>query len=539
MKTVYRKITACTLALALAVCALFASSFAASADLVVIEASQTQELLTLENIGAEGGNSSGGTVWPTKGSLTQTDGAYTLTSNGLAQWYNFDGISFAYKKIYFQYGNQAKLTLEGTLNAFNGKNDNAGAGIMIRSGLNPDAATVMMHIRPVWLCSTYRAKIGGESVLGSRQEMTAANIAAGYPYRFKIELQKTTVSCYYQMKGQSSWSPFGSVPMARDGDYIYIGFCQYSQDEAYTATAKFSDFFYQVWAPEGTKPGPGEEGETSNASSEAEVQLPTDPDLPAAEVSDILLRETFTDGSMTEGKAAIANPVWDIEGDAYEIVTDEAGTNRFLSLEYADAATAFFAGDRKWADYTFKTELTFTTKSAKTEKNALHFYVRHTDYDQYGYEDYTVSLTDGNTISLSQRTGTNVYYGQGPVLLQSAALPYIQFNDVTGNLDAQQRHTIEIRVFDNTITVFWDGAEVLTYVDPGNDQGNAHQDSGYEVKTTGCVGFSAEGACVDFDNLFVYKLEDPLGGEYDNRIGGSWDKARPDDWLSLYSDLPY
>lgn len=539
MKTVYKKVAACSAAFVLAVCMLLASSFVASADLVVIEEAQPQETLTLENIGSEGGMSSVGPINPSTGTLTQAGGNYTLTSNGFAQWYNFDSLAFAYKKVYFNYGNQAMLSFEGTLHAFDGRNANAGAGILIRSGLEPDASTVMMHIRPVWICSTYRARTGGEAVLGARREMTAESITSGYPFQFKIELQKTTVSCYYRMKGQNAWSFFASVPMARDGNYVYIGFCEYSQDEGYTATASFSDFSYQVWAPEGTEPGPGEEDVSGGASSEEEVVLPPDPDLPAAEISDILLRETFTDGSMTEGEAAADNPIWEIEGGAYEIVTDEAQSNRYLALEYADPSTAFFAGDRQWTDYSFKTELTFTKNSTQTEKNAVHFYVRHTDYDQYGYENYTVSLTGGNTISISQRTGTNQYNGAGTVLLASAELPYLNFNETTGNLDTDQKHAIEITALDNVITVFWDGTEVLSYTDLGNDRGNITNDSGYEVKTTGCIGFSAEGACVNLDNIFVYKLEDPLGGDYDNIIGGDWNSPRPDDWLANYSKLPY
>ena len=31
-----------------------------------------------------------------------------------------------------------------------------------------------------------------------------------------------------------------------------------------------------------------------------------------------------------------------------------------------------------------------------------------------------------------------------------------------------------------------------------------------------------------FDNIIVTKLDDPIGGDYDNFIGGNWDENIPD-----------
>lgn len=534
-----KRILALLVAVVLVVSAAFVSSLTASADLVVIESSGENESLEYINFAPNGGISGdGNSIWPTKGEFTQADGKYTITNNGFAQWYDIDGMGFAYKKVYFNYGNKAYLSFEGTLNSFTGKQANAGAGILIRSGLSDDAATVMLHIRPSEITTTYRAKTGATSSLGKSTVLGTQQISSGYPYQFKIELKKTTVYCYYKTANSSSWISYGSVPMTRDGNNVYIGFCQYSQEENYTATAVFQDFSYEIYAPEGTEPGaPEEDSNSGNTSSEEQITLPSDPNA----ASDVILRETFTDGSMIEGEEAASNPIWDIEGSAYEILTDDDFTNRWLSLEYADKLTAFFAGDRKWTDYTFKADITFTKTSLKTEKNAVHFYVRHTDYDQYGYENYTVSLVNGDTLRLSQRTGISKYYGEGDVVLYETELKYIEFDEVTGNPQTDQKHTIEITAFDNIITVKWDGVEVLSYTDNGDDvkSGLNNYGSGYEVKTTGCIGFNAEGACINLDNIYVYKLNDPLGGDYDNEIGGSWDKARPDEWLANYSKLPY
>ncbi len=522
-----------------------------SAENVVIEKSAENEVLEHANIGSEGGkNSEGGDVWPAKGELTQDGGDYTLTSNGFAQWYDFDGLGFAYKKVYFNYGKKAVLSFEGRLNSFDGNTLNAGAGLMIRSSLKPSASTTMMHIRPGHIMATYRAANGGTSTTAKPYIQTSADAIKGmYPFDFKIELQKTTVTYYYKTNNASTWTKGGSVPFEFDDNengYVYIGISVYSQLESFTCTSTWSDFYYQVEAPEGTEPGPGDGGGGA-APTEPPVVLP--PDLPIAS-DDVLLRETFTDGSMVdannpEGKETPDNPIWRLYGSGYEIAENDDQTNRYMALEFADPNTAFYAGSRDWTDYRFQMDVTFTDTTAITEKNALHLYVRHTDYPNYGYENYTVSLTsynkrvDGrdvptNCILLASRTGGSAYYGAGHVALVRVDLDYLA--------DLGTTHTIAVEAFDNTITVYWDGEEMLTYTDNGDDSKDylaGDSGIGYEIKSTGRVGFNAEGACVNIDNIFVYKLDDPLGGDYDNEIGGNWDSPRPDDFLGEFTELPY
>lgn len=546
----YKRVICCVLALVLILGVTAMSTLLASAENVVIEKSAENEVLEHKNIGEDGGKTGdGATVWPTKGELTQGNGEYTLTSNGFAQWYDFDGIGFAYKKVYFNYGKKAVLTFEARLNAFDGNVMNAGAGLMIRSSLDPDASTTMMHIRPGHIMATYRGSIGSMSTTAQPYIQTTEDAIKGmYPFDFKIELAKTTVTYYYKTNGSDSWVKGGSVPFEYDeseNGYVYIGICCQSQLESFTATSKWSNFSYQVEAPEGTKPGPGESGEAG--PTEPVIVLP--PDLPITS-EDVLLRETFTDGSLIEsgnvnGTETADNPIWRVYGTNYEILENDDQTNRYLALEFADPNTAFYAGDRHWTDYRFQMELTFTENTAITEKNAVHFYVRHTDYPNYGYENYTVSLMkytkkvngkDVETlgIQLSSRTGGAAYNGAGNVTIMRADLDYLA--------DLGTTHTIAIDAFDNTITVYWDGEEKLSYTDLGDDSKDnlaASNGTGYEVKTTGRVGFNAEGANVNIDNIYVYKLDDPLGGDYDNIIGGNWDSPRPDDFLENFDNLPY
>ncbi len=534
-----KRLIICVLAVVLVAGTVLAAALVASAENVVIEQSDGFVTLNHKNIGEMGGTSSSGTVWPSKGELKQENGEYVLTSNGYAQWFNFDGLGFAYKEVYFNYGRHAKLTFEGTLVSFDGEVAQSGAGLMLRSSLQPSAATLMMHIRPEYCMATYRRADNGESKIAQPQlHATQAAIQAMLPISFKIELQAGTATYYYKAAGTDAWSKAYSVPFEYNGETVFIGLSAYSQKESHMSTSVWKDFSYQVEAPKGTEPGGG----GAEVPTEAPVVLP--PDTPIVS-EDILLRETFTDGSLAEYNnpdliETADNPIWDVKGSGYEIKTNSEQTNRYLALEYADPETAFFAGSRDWTDYRYQMKLTFTDATTLTETNDVHFYVRHTDYAHYGYENYTVSFLsykEGNEIvrgvQISSRISGN-YNGAGNIPLVRKEFDYLA--------DLGTEHTLAIDAFDNTVTVYWDGEELLSFTDMGDDSKEFLETSngtGYEVKTTGRVGFNATGANITIDDIFVYKLEDPLGGDYDNIIGGNWDKPIPEEFLDEFTGLPY
>ncbi len=540
MKLHTKKLILCALALILMGGIVLSVSLVASAENVVIEQSEGFVELSHKNVGETGGTSSAGTVWPSKGELKQGNGEYTLTSNGYAQWFNFDGLGFAYKEIYFNYGKKAKLTFEGTLISFDGEVPQSGAGLMLRSSLQPGAATLMMHIRPEYCMATYRRADGGDSKIAQPQLHTTPDaIKQMLPISFKIELQAGTATYYYKAAGVESWSKAYSVPFEYTGESVFIGLSSYSQKEDHMATSKWKDFSYMVEAPEGTVPGG--EGD-AEAPTEPPVILP--PDIPVS-ADDVLLRETYTDGSMVEYNnpdmlETPDNPIWTVKGSGYEIKTDPEQTNRYLALEYADMETAFFAGDRNWTDYRYQMDITFTNATTLTETNDVHFYVRHTDYPHYGYENYTVSFMsylEGNKtvrgVQISSRISGS-FNGPGDVPIIRKEFDYLA--------DLGTKHTVAIDAFDNTITVYWDGEELLSFTDMGDDSKeyiHGANGIGYEVKTTGRVGFNAIGANLEIDNIFVFKLDDPLGGDYDNIIAGNWDEPVPEDFLEHFEDLPY
>ena len=58
------------------------------------------------------------------------------------------------------------------------------------------------------------------------------------------------------------------------------------------------------------------------------------------------------------------------------------------------------------------------------------------------------------------------------------------------------------------------------------------------ICTEGNVGFMVKNAAVKIDNVKVTKLEDYLGGDYDNRIGGNWETSieTEDHYLSEWKE---
>lgn len=92
--------------------------------------------------------------------------------------------------------------------------------------------------------------------------------------------------------------------------------------------------------------------------------------------------------------------------------------------------------------------------------------------------------------------------------------------------------TIRVDTFDNKIDVYFDGEHLISWGD--TDRQNVSADSSAIFKETqypnlvGCVGFYTKSISAVVDNLVVTKLNDPIGGDYDNQIGGMFDEPIPD-----------
>ncbi|MBQ9965501.1 MAG: hypothetical protein IJP22_02080 [Clostridia bacterium] len=493
-----------------AVCVL--SPIMSSAKMVEIESGKDIDLIYHSIDGRRSED-----IWKHEGSLTTSkDTKYILKSNGWAQWFSADHMAFGYKKLAFNYSEKAKITCETTMTSFDGLASNAGAGLMIRSGLNPDAACIMLHFRPEQVMVTYRSKDGNES---SQGKTLTANTSTMYPASFKMELIKgqNKVKCYYKVGKAKEYAEYATVPFFY-GNEIYVGISAYSNDGKYMSTAKFTSFSYLVEAPEGyTVINPDDdEGTSSEPEEEEKIELPED--LPVQE--NVLLRETFTDGELNnnngEKQNDITNPIWSGTLDVAQIEMDEEQTNRWM-YEYMKGESHYLAGDRNWTDYKAKYELEFTKEYSEGETNEFYAFVRATDMDIYGYEYYYIRFKKAKPTSLD----LVLEFGHSPAnnLLQvdntyAIALDSKELGKTLE--DFVGKHILEVEAFDNNIKVFLDGEMMFDYTD----------ESEY-IKANGCIGFGSNGAAVKVDNILVTDMPDLLGGDYDNRICGRWNDEEP------------
>ncbi|MBP3626818.1 MAG: DUF1080 domain-containing protein [Clostridia bacterium] len=457
-------------------------------------------------------------IWQHEGLLTSDSSSkYILKSNGWAQWSTTDHLAFGYKKIAFNYSKKAQITAETTMTYWDGSTINAGAGIMFRSGLEADDPTIMLHFRPGSVMVTYRSTKGKDSSQGKTILMPTASL---YPVTFKIVLVKGQMkaTCYYKI-ADNPYSEFATVPF-NYGSEIYAGISAYSQDPNFMATAKFSSFSYLVEAPEGYTV---EGGDTSSTPSEEEkIELPED--LPVME--NVLLRETFTDGSMTEKNEDkqndITNPIWKSVPasvmDGIDIQLNESQTNRYI-YEYIKDYASYYAGDQHWTDYKTSYDVMFTKEYSEQEANEFTAYLRVTDIAQYGFQYYFVSV---KLLPVDNKVKITLGLSDAYHFLTSELNTYVveveeAFADdkAMDIIDKWQNLTVE--TFDNVITVYWNGKQVIKYTD----------EDAY-MKTEGCIGFGSNGAAVKVDNITVTKLDDILGGDWDNSIAGSWNEDKPE-----------
>lgn len=492
-----------------------------------IDSSENILDLSFASIGSEK-DFVGSDIWANTGEMKLNEGIYSITSNGFATWYDKDSFSFAYKKYYFNYGKKAVFNCEAEVLSFDGIQMNAGAGLMIRSSLSPDAANVSMHFRPDYICTTHRAVKGAMSSLTKATDISTKTF---YPVKFKLVLEKNKVTCYYMKNGDDKYTLYCTAPFSMESNYIYFGVSAYSQDKNYTATTTFKGVNYELWAPEGTELVENPEEDSSSSPTEPEepeIKLPDD--LPVAE--DVLLSETFTDNSLTEGEESVTNPIWRTTGDQYELYTDETSLDRYLKLDFASNLQNFYAGNQNWTDYEVSAKIRFTKDTSFNLTNGLYFYVRHTDINIYGNEDYVIgfnskSTGEAVTSAVNPKVIIATCTGRGDDIAVSSSCTIQAEKSFDYLSDLGTEHTVRIKAFDNVITVYWDDEELLSWTD------------NTEIfKGTGGIGFSGDNCCVEIDDIKVVKLEDLMGGDYDNLIGGGWDTERPK-YLDEFGSLTY
>ena len=164
------------------------------------------------------------------GSFNQGDGKYEMTTNSFVAWYLQDDIAFAYKTYNIGNTEDDVITGETQIDYFDAQfkvdadgntlspEANASAGIMIRSGLEPNAAFVFMHVRPTRIMIVYRVRSGGN------MGVSYTSFSPVYPVQLKIEKRGNVVTPSFKTKDMTDWFSISAVGMETDGSKpIYMG----------------------------------------------------------------------------------------------------------------------------------------------------------------------------------------------------------------------------------------------------------------------------------------------------------------------------
>ena len=462
---------------------------------------------------------------------------YKLITNAFNPWFTQDSVSFAYTEMSYVYGEEGRLVFETQMNSWNATaSEEACAGIMFRNSLEPGAMNVMMHCRPTRILFSYRASNNSGS---GRSRIITTSIR--YPVMLKMELYEGYVSCYYQQAGDSDYIRVGDAPFSVSGT-VYAGFAAGTNSQSEYATADYTGFNCYLAVPEDAKPVDPSSSSDSSSSSGPEPLETEDPEI----YDNVLLKETFSDGTPEDPKnndgifevkdveengkivkkQIRTNPLWTYNKKLEpKIITNEQKTNRYL-YDKRTSNAYYYAGDQHWADYSMSLEFTFTEDFAEDMKNEFYVFVRNTDIDQYGVHNYAVAFhskrlnnRNVNCMSIARRMGGE--YAMTPTDVDTSNLAEGDVVDYEFNYLAEENinvtHTLKITAFDNIITVYLDGAQVMRYTDNTN-----------EIRGFGNIGFMANNAAVKVDNIEVVKEEDLLGGDYDNKICGNWNMPIPD-----------
>ncbi len=515
---------------ALLVCVLVISSFAFSSSALENVYTTENPELTLEHIFDARAGGGMQDVWKPTGTLSQSAGKYNLTSNSWCFWSNYDALDFAYTEAGFNTGAGSILTASVKLDSYKSSGSYSSTGLMIRESLAANGRGVFLFVRGSNLYLMYRQGTSGSGQLPYTHFQTTIN----YPLELKMVVNKDRKKVYgYITSKGGKETPIG--PISFDAaNKLYIGIATHSLDRNKYDESVYSSFKIKLDAPEGWE-YEEEEGTSSSPEEEnkdPEVVLPED--LPVTE--NTLLKETFTNGFLTEDPEgnleSATTPVWAVRSGKPIMALDDDKTNRYLKISSLDDPLMMTAGDMSWTDYKASFEFTYSSElTSLAESNTLQFLVRHRSVVIGGSGEYSVKLVNKFSSNGDTLYGQylQLYYGKlrGTFIPISNTVLLKEVQLVEGGmLPFDTTHKLMVEVFDDTIKVYLNGELLITY--PETDDEALSRADKRNMNLIGNIGFYAVDTSVDIDNITVLKLNDVLGGDYDNKIAGKFDDPIPD-----------
>ena len=173
----------------------------------------------------------------------QAAGQYRIKSSGENIWAKHDDFHFVYRKASNDMSMMSDVKLVGQ-----GKNAHRKAGLMIREGLEPDAAYVDVMVHGDGLVALQYRSAKGEATLDVKSSVKA-------PATVRLERHGETFSAYAASAGgKGEFVLIGSIKVALK-DPIYAGLAVTAHDAKVTETAVFSNVVVKTLAANGAAAG--------------------------------------------------------------------------------------------------------------------------------------------------------------------------------------------------------------------------------------------------------------------------------------------
>jgi hypothetical protein len=162
---------------------------------------------------------------------------YRVKSSGENIWAKHDDFHFVYRKAAADMSITSDVELVGQ-----GKNAHRKAGLMIREGLEPDAAYVDVMVHGDGLVALQYRSAKGEATLDVKSGVKA-------PATVRLERHGETFSAYAAPAGGKEFVLIGSIKVALK-DPAYAGLAVTAHDAKVTETAVFSNVAVKALAAE-------------------------------------------------------------------------------------------------------------------------------------------------------------------------------------------------------------------------------------------------------------------------------------------------
>ena len=422
-----------------------------------------------------------------------------VTTNSLDCWGPADAFTFLVDKETINIEKYPVTEVVSTVCELkDAQSPNAASGPMIRANLKAGSPHVLLRVRP-----------SGNIYLSWRliQDNVCKYIAGpkvDLPVKLKLERNGDMYTAYYKnlsTSDENAWKEVGSV-LAPMGNTLYNGFCTFAINQSAPVTASLRRLSIRNFAV-GQTNAPTladlakEKAEDSEDMVDDEEKLRVIREKIEA-LKAFYLIEKFEDMSLTSGEETVENAKWHTCEPDPVFEKDEDGTVWWVRNK---VGTLAYVGRPTWADYRASFDFVLDKEFAE---NVFTIYVRSKPdvVKESAYKPCYYSLNINNSKlfmmkSLPFRDGNS--YNKTSVVIPDFA--------------DGKKHKMVIEAFDNSITLLVDGKVCFSYMD---DSSFPH--------TRGMIGFDTRNVNIKISNLIVEKMEDELGGIYDNYIGTAFNE---------------